>query len=94
MDAQLQAQLQSFLTPGPERLAVEIVLGALVLIMLSIYVRGPLGTLCRVAVFIGAMAVIIGGTAILMNNVSLAGPPEPSRAVAALPDRELGGHQR
>ncbi len=78
MDAQLQAQLQSFLTPGPERLAVEIVLGALVLIMLSIYVRGPLGTLCRVAVFIGAMAVIIGGTAILMNNVSLAGPPNPA----------------
>jgi hypothetical protein len=29
-------------------------------------------------VFIGAMAVIIGGTAILMNNVSLAGPPNPA----------------
>lgn len=78
MDTQLQAQLQSFLAPGPERLAAEIVLGALVLIVLSIYVRGPIGTLCRIAVFIGAMAVIIGGTAILMNNVSLAGPPNPA----------------
>jgi hypothetical protein len=75
MGTDLQTQLQSFLVPGPERLAAEIVLGALVLIALSIYVNGPIGTLCRIAVFIGAMAVIIGGTAILMNNVSLAGPP-------------------
>jgi hypothetical protein len=74
----LQEQLQSFFVPGPERLAAAIVLGALALIVLSIYVNGPLGTLCRVAVFIGAMAVIIGGTAILMNNVSLAGPPNPA----------------
>jgi uncharacterized protein (DUF1499 family) len=78
MDTQLFAPLQSFLVPGPERLAAEIVLGAIALILLSIYVRGPIGTLCRVAVFIGAMAVIIGGTAILMNNVSLAGPPNPA----------------
>ena len=78
MDTQLQEQLLSFLAPGPERLAAEIVLGALVLIVLSIYLRGRLGTLCRIAVFIGAMAVIVGGTAILMNNVSLAGPPNPA----------------
>ncbi|MGH7914443.1 MAG: DUF1499 domain-containing protein [Candidatus Binataceae bacterium] len=71
----METQLQSFLVPGPQRLAAEIVLGALVLIVLSIYLRGPLGTLCRIAVFICAMAVIIGGTAVLMNNVSLAGPP-------------------
>ncbi len=75
MDTQLQSQLQSFLVPGPERLAAEIVLGALVLIVLSINLRGPIATLCRIAVFAGSMAVIIGGTAILMNNVSLAGPP-------------------
>ena len=74
----LQEQLQSFFVPGPERLAAVIVLCALVLIVLSIYVHGPFGTLCRVVVFIGAMAVIIGGTAILMNNVSLAGPPNPA----------------
>ncbi len=72
---QMQLQLQNFLVPGPQRLAAEIVLGALVLILASIYLRGPLGTLSRVAVFVGAMAVIIAGTAILMNNVSLAGPP-------------------
>ena len=78
MDTQLFAPLQSFLVAGPERLAAEIVLGAIALILLSIYVRGPIGTLFRVAVFIGAMAVIIGGTAILMNNVSLAGPPNPA----------------
>lgn len=72
------AQLQTLLVPGPERLAAEIVLGALVLIALSIYVHGPFGTLCRIAVFIGAMAVIVGGSAILMNNVSLAGPPNPA----------------
>jgi uncharacterized protein (DUF1499 family) len=78
MGADLQTQLQSFLVAGPERLAAEIVLGALVLIVLSIYVNGPFGTLCRVLVFIGAMAVIVGGTAILMNNVSLAGPPNPA----------------
>ena len=78
MDTQLQSQLQSFLVPGPERLVAEIVLGALVLIVLSIYLQGPIATLCRIAVFIGAMAVIIGGTAILMNNVSLAGPPNPA----------------
>jgi hypothetical protein len=71
----MQMQLQNFLVPGPQRLAAEIVLGALVLILASIYLRGPLGTLSRVAVFVGAMAVIIAGTAILMNNVSLAGPP-------------------
>ncbi len=75
METELQAQLQSFLVPGPQRFAAEIVLGALVLIVLSIYVRGPIGTLCRIAVFVGAMAIIIGGSAILMNNVSLAGPP-------------------
>lgn len=75
MDTQLLSQLQSFLVRGPERLAAEIVLGALVLIVLSIYLRGPIATLCRIAVFVGSMAVIIGGTAILMNNVSLAGPP-------------------
>lgn len=71
----MDAQLQNFLAPGPQRLAAEIVIGALVLIVLSIYLRGPLGTLCRIAVFVGAMAVILGGVAILMNNVSLAGPP-------------------
>jgi hypothetical protein len=74
----MDAQLQSLLVAGPERLAIEIVLGAVVLIVLSIYLHGPVGTICRVAVFIGAMAVIIGGTAILMNNVSLAGPPNPA----------------
>ena len=79
MDTPLLMQLRSFLIPGPERLAVELVLGALVLIVLSIYVRGPIGTFFRLVVFIGAMAVIIGGTAILMNNVSLAGPPNPAR---------------
>jgi hypothetical protein len=74
----MDAQLQSLLVAGPERLAIEIVLGAVVLIVLSIYLHGPVGTICRAAVFIGAMAVIIGGTAILMNNVSLAGPPNPA----------------
>jgi hypothetical protein len=71
----MQTQLYSFLLPGPQRLAAEMVLGALVLILASIYLHGPLGTLTRVAVFVGAMVVIIAGTAILMNNVSLAGPP-------------------
>ncbi len=74
----MNAQLQSFLVAGPERLAIEIALGAIVLIVLSVYLHGPLGTLCRFLVFVGAMAVIIGGTAILMNNVSLAGPPNPA----------------
>jgi uncharacterized protein (DUF1499 family) len=74
----MDIQLQSFLVAGPERLAAEIVLGALLLIVLSIYLRGPLATICRLAVFVGSMAVIIGGTAILMNNVSLAGPPNPA----------------
>jgi uncharacterized protein (DUF1499 family) len=74
----MDTQLQSFLLPGPERLAVEIVLGAVVLIILSIYLRGPAATVCRFLVFVGSMAVIIGGTAILMNNVSLAGPPNPA----------------
>ncbi len=71
----MDTPLQNFLVPGPQRLAAEIVLGALLLIVASIYLRGPLGTLSRIAVFAGAMAVIIGGAAILMNNVSLAGPP-------------------
>lgn len=71
----MDTPLQNFLVPGPQRLAAEIVLGALLLIVASIYLRGPLGTLSRIAVFVGAMAVIIGGAAILMNNVSLAGPP-------------------
>jgi Protein of unknown function (DUF1499) len=75
MAGPMQTQLQSFLVPGPQRLAAEIVLGALVLILASIYLHGPLGTLTRVVVFVGAMVVIIAGTAILMNNVSLAGPP-------------------
>ncbi|HEY2524606.1 MAG TPA: DUF1499 domain-containing protein [Candidatus Binataceae bacterium] len=79
MDALPLAQLRSFTAPGPERLAAELLLGALVLIVLSIYVRGPIGTFFRFVVFVGAMAVIIGGTAILMNNVSLAGPPNPAR---------------
>ena len=78
MENQLLLQLRSFLVPGPERLAVEIVLGALVLIVLSIYLHGPIATFCRFLVFIGSMGVIIGGTAILMNNVSLAGPPNPA----------------
>ena len=71
----MESQLQSLLAPGPQRLAAEILLVALVVILLSLYLRGPLGTLCRIVVFVGAMAVIIGGTAILMNNVSLAEPP-------------------
>jgi uncharacterized protein (DUF1499 family) len=79
MDALPLAQLRSFLVPGPERLAAELVLGALAVIVLSIYVRGPIGTFFRCIVFAGAMTVIIGGTAILMNNVSLAGPPNPAR---------------
>jgi uncharacterized protein (DUF1499 family) len=70
--------LQTLLPPGPGRLAAEVVFGAVVLIILSIYLRGPAATLCRFLVFIGSMAVIIGGTAILMNNVSLAGPPNPA----------------
>jgi hypothetical protein len=68
----MESQLQSLLLPGPQRLAAEIVLVALIVIVLSLYLRGPLGTLCRIVVFAGAMAVIIGGMAILMNNVSLA----------------------
>jgi hypothetical protein len=79
MDALSLAQLRNFIAPGPERLAVEVLLGALVLIVLSIYVRGPIGTFFRFVVFVGAMAVIIGGTGILMNSVSLAGPPNPAR---------------
>lgn len=71
----MESQLQSLLGAGPQRLIAEILLGALVVVLLSLYLRGPLGTLCRIVVFVGAMAVIIGGTAILMNNVSLAGPP-------------------
>lgn len=74
----MDTQLQSLLAPGPERLAAEIVLGAVVLIILSIYLRGPAATVCRFLVFVGSVAVIIGGTAILMNNVSLAGPPNPA----------------
>ncbi|HVB78918.1 MAG TPA: DUF1499 domain-containing protein [Candidatus Binataceae bacterium] len=75
METQVLTLLQSFLGSGPQRLAAEIVLGALVLVLLSIYLRGPIATLCRIAVFVCSMAVIIGGVAILMNNVSLAGPP-------------------
>jgi hypothetical protein len=71
----MESQFQDLLIPWPQRLAAEIALGAVVVIVLSIWLRGPLGTLCRIVVFVGAMAVIIGGTAILMNNVSLAGPP-------------------
>jgi uncharacterized protein (DUF1499 family) len=78
MGEQLQQQLQSLMGPGPERVAILAVLGAIVLVLLSIYVRGPIGTFFRVVVFFCAMAVIIGGTAILMNNVSLAGPPNPA----------------
>ena len=74
----MESQLQSLLGLGPQRLGGEIVLVALVVILLSLYLRGPLGALCRIVVFVGAMAVIIGGTAILMNNVSLAGPPSAS----------------
>jgi hypothetical protein len=71
----MESQFQDLLIRGPQRLAAEIALGALVVIVLSIWLRGPLGTLCRIVVFVGAMSVIIGGTAILMNNVSLAGLP-------------------
>ena len=79
MDTQLQGHLQKLSwCRGPSVLPPRSCSARSVLIVLSIYVRGPLGTLCRVAVFIGAMAVIIGGTAILMNNVSLAGPPNPA----------------
>src|ERR1700726_1442912 len=78
METQLQSFLAAFLVPGPQRLVTQIILVALVLIVLSIYLRGPLGTICRVAVFLGSMAVIIAGAAILMNNVSLAGPPNPA----------------
>ena len=78
MGDQLQQQLQTIIGPGPERIAILTVLGAIALILLSVYVRGPLGTFFRVVVFFGAMAVIVGGTAILMNNVSLAGPPNPA----------------
>lgn len=78
MGAQLQQQLQAFMASAPDRFAAELVLGAIVLIILSIYVRGPVGTLFRVLVFFGAVAVIAAGSAILMNNVSLAGPPNPA----------------
>ena len=63
---------------GMEFYFLFIILAVIVLIVLSIYLRGPLGTICRVAVFLGSMAVIIAGAAILMNNVSLAGPPNPA----------------
>ncbi len=63
---------------APDRFVAELVAGALVLIVLSIYVRGPVGTLFRILVFFGAVTVIAVGSAILMNNVSLAGPPSPA----------------
>ena len=78
MGDQLQQQLQTIIGPGPERIAILAILGAIALILLSVYVRGPLGTFFRVVLFFGSMAVIVGGTAILMNNVSLAGPPNPA----------------
>jgi hypothetical protein len=71
----MESQLQGLLAAGPQRLVAGIVLAALLLILLSLSLRGLLGTLCRIAVFVGAMAIIVGGIAILMNNVSLAGPP-------------------
>jgi len=78
MGAQLQEHLQVFLASAPNRVAAELILTAIVLIILSIYVRGPIGTFFRVLVFFGAIAVIGVGSAILMNNVSLAGPPNPA----------------
>ena len=71
----MESQLQGLLAQGPQRLVAGIVLAGLLLIVLSICLRGPLGTICRIVVFVCAMAVIVGGTAILMNNVSLVGPP-------------------
>ncbi len=78
MGAQLQQQFQAFMASAPDRFVAELVAGAIVLIVLSIYVRGSVGTLIRILVFFGAIAVIAVGSAILMNNVSLAGPPSPA----------------
>lgn len=62
----------------PQR-AVEIAIVATVAVVFAaIFMRRALSVLFGIAIFTGSLAVIIGGVAIMMNNVSLAGPPGPA----------------
>lgn len=68
--------IQSVLA-NPQR-AIEIaIVVAVVAVFAAIFMRRALRILFRVAIVVGVLAVIAGGVAILMNNVSLAGPPGP-----------------
>ncbi len=62
----------------PQR-AVEIAIVATVAaVFAAIFMRRALRVLFGIAMFAVSLAIIIGGVAILMNNVSLSGPPGPT----------------
>lgn len=71
------AQAQNLLNQVPPRLALEVLILAVIILVSSIFLRRELRILVGIVVFFGSIAVIIGGTAILMNNVSLSGSPGP-----------------
>jgi hypothetical protein len=61
----------------PQR-AVEIAILAIVAaVFAAVFMRRALRIFCGIAIFALSFAVIIGGVAILMNDVSLSGPPGP-----------------
>lgn len=73
----MQVQIQGLLAHIPERLLIEAVIAAALIFGAAIFFRRALRIIVRIVLLVCLVAVIIGGIAILMNNVSLAGPPGP-----------------
>ncbi len=73
MDAQIQSLLGQ-----PQRIIEIAIIAAVVAIFAAIFMRRAVRFLFGIAIFAGALTVIIGGLAILMNDVSLSGPPGPA----------------
>lgn len=70
----MDAQIHSLLAQPQRTIEVAIIV-AVAAVFLAIVMRRAVRFLFGVLVFVGSLAVIIGGTAILMNDVSLSGPP-------------------
>lgn len=73
----MQVQIQGLLAHIPQRLLIEAVVAAALIFGAAIFFRRALKIIVRTVLLVCLLAVIVGGIAILMNNVSLAGPPGP-----------------
>jgi Protein of unknown function (DUF1499) len=73
----MNAHVQSLLAHPQRALEIAIVV-AVAIVFVALFMRPAVRVLFKITILVGILAIIAGGVAILMNGVSLAGPPGPA----------------